>query len=102
MTEEKESIFKSITELKNSVSLISEELNKIEKKIKILFEKSNLDPIPINDLDVKNSNLKENKIKKIIVHRVDDPEEKTSSDKHFQPTKYDIKVVGLGVEKIKE
>jgi hypothetical protein len=104
MNEELDSTLKSLKELKNSISLISKELDKLEIKFKNLFKDFKEEPLLNKEQSLHSlvSKEKKDKPKKIVVHRLDDTESETLSDKSFQPTKYDIKVVGLGVEKIKE
>lgn len=99
MNQEIEFLFKSLKEVKSAISLISKELNRMEVTLKKITKNSKA------DLELEtgsNSKEKKDKPKNTIVHRVDNTEEPPTLDRSFQPTKYDIKVVGLGVEKIKE
>jgi len=99
MSQDITSIIKSIEELKKAVSLISEKIQMIESNVNRMSETSLA--TKEGSIDISLSGTKKNTIK-TVVRRVDDEDGEKPSDENFQQKKYDIKVVGLGVEKIKE
>lgn len=99
MNQEIESLFKSLKEVKSAISLISKELDRVEVNLKNITKDSKECLTIEAGSDLKE---KKDKAKNTVVHRVDNVDENPSFNKVVEPPKYDIKVVGLGVQKIKE
>jgi len=89
---------KSIKELKSAVLLISKELDRIESNITLVIKNINLSET-LETLSQNDS--KKEKPKNTVVNRIEDTEENLSRDS-FRKPEYDIRVVGLGIEKFKE
>lgn len=98
MSQELRSTLKSIGKIKTSISLLSEEIKKLESDVKLMLENYPTKGEESNQSSLKTKSKPQNK----VVRRIDDAEGDVPSDEKNQPPKYDIKVVGLGVEIIKE